>query len=179
MAKARAIARMQLPREIEEGRAMALVTCKECKQQISSDAASCPGCGKKQRRTSVVTWIVTVIVVLGMIGHFAGSSSNGGGYVAPANPASNMTLDWRWHSGGFGVVMVADFTVTNKNAFDVKDIEVTCKSYGASGTSLGSVDHTIYDVVKAGKTRKFKDVNVGFINSQASKANCEVTDVKQ
>ncbi|HEU5296701.1 MAG TPA: hypothetical protein VFU71_18105 [Burkholderiaceae bacterium] len=43
---------------------MALVACQECKKQISSQAKTCPLCGAKQRRTSVVTWLVLGLIVI-------------------------------------------------------------------------------------------------------------------
>ena len=43
---------------------MALVACKQCKAQISSDAAVCPQCGAKQNRTSPLIWVVVAVVVL-------------------------------------------------------------------------------------------------------------------
>jgi len=42
---------------------MGLVTCRECKKQISSSAKTCPQCGAKQRRTSWVTWSILVLIV--------------------------------------------------------------------------------------------------------------------
>lgn len=47
---------------------MALIKCKECGKEISSQAESCPNCGrKKPRPTSVVTWIIAGILVCGVI----------------------------------------------------------------------------------------------------------------
>lgn len=44
---------------------MALVTCKECKNEISDSAAVCPQCGAKpQQKTSIVTWIVGAILLV-------------------------------------------------------------------------------------------------------------------
>ena len=50
---------------------MALITCKECKQQVSDGASACPHCGAKvKKKTSAFTWIVTAIlgfIVIGMV----------------------------------------------------------------------------------------------------------------
>lgn len=43
---------------------MGLKTCKECGGQISSSATACPHCGRKIRRTSLVTWIVTIFLAV-------------------------------------------------------------------------------------------------------------------
>lgn len=41
---------------------MTLITCKECKHQISSTAAACPHCGAKRKpQTSAVTWLVAIV----------------------------------------------------------------------------------------------------------------------
>ena len=44
---------------------MALVKCKECGEQVSTSAKSCPKCGAKvPKRTSAVTWVALVFVLL-------------------------------------------------------------------------------------------------------------------
>jgi len=44
---------------------MALVKCKECGQQVSNKAKTCPQCGAPMpKRTSRVTWMVTVLLGL-------------------------------------------------------------------------------------------------------------------
>lgn len=48
---------------------MALVKCKECGKEISSQAVACPGCGRsKGKPTSAVTWIVAGIFAIGVVG---------------------------------------------------------------------------------------------------------------
>lgn len=43
---------------------MALVKCKECGEEISKKADSCPKCGaKKPKKTSLFTWIATLFIV--------------------------------------------------------------------------------------------------------------------
>lgn len=42
---------------------MAMTKCKECGEKISTKAESCPNCGAKApKKTSALTWIVTVII---------------------------------------------------------------------------------------------------------------------
>lgn len=44
---------------------MALVTCKECGNKVSTKAKLCPSCGAKvKKQTSLVTWLVFVVLVL-------------------------------------------------------------------------------------------------------------------
>lgn len=48
---------------------MALVKCKECGEQVSTKAKTCPSCGAKApKRTSLVTWLVLVIIIVGAWG---------------------------------------------------------------------------------------------------------------
>lgn len=47
---------------------MALRKCKDCGKEISKRADSCPHCGAPIRKTSLFTWIVTIIIGLVIIG---------------------------------------------------------------------------------------------------------------
>lgn len=84
------------------------------------------------------------------------------------------SLEFTWGSGGFGNVMIADLTISNRGTKEIKDITITCVFSGASGTVLGSTTKTIYDVVPANETRTFARFNMGFINSQAKRAGCSI-----
>jgi Domain of unknown function (DUF4352) len=51
---------------------MALIKCKECGQEVSKKAGSCPKCGAPiKKKTSLITWIVAIIIVLWVIGYIA------------------------------------------------------------------------------------------------------------
>jgi len=54
---------------------MALITCHECKQQISSEAKVCPQCGAKPKKSIGIGGIVLVAIV----GVLAYSCAGGGG----------------------------------------------------------------------------------------------------
>ena len=43
---------------------MALVSCRECGQQISSEAATCPHCGTPQHRGRVMLMLVGAALIL-------------------------------------------------------------------------------------------------------------------
>jgi len=48
---------------------MALIKCKECGHQISNKAKTCSNCGVPlPKRTSVLTWLVTILIGLGVFG---------------------------------------------------------------------------------------------------------------
>ena len=72
--------------------------------------------------------------------------------------------------------MEADFTITNSSPYEIKDIEIKCIHYAKSGTRLDSNTRTIYDVIKAGETKKFQNLNMGFIHSQAESSAAVIQD---
>ena len=107
---------------------------------------------------------------------------------APASPAhitpnlkqealANIKLDSSATREGFGNVMVADLTVTNKSTVNVKDLEITCDYFGPSGTQIDRNTRILYEVVKAGKARSFPDFNMGFVHTQAARYSCSITDL--
>ena len=59
-----------------------------------------------------------------------------------------------WKKGGFDNVMIATFTFQNTNAFDVKDVEVTCEHFANSGTFIDRNVRTIYEVIKAKSSKR-------------------------
>lgn len=74
--------------------------------------------------------------------------------------------------------MMLNFTIVNTNAFEIKDIEVTCKEFGNSGTLIDRNVRVVYETVKAKGSKRMRNFNMGFIRSQATKASCSVTDFK-
>jgi hypothetical protein len=95
------------------------------------------------------------------------------------SPKDYLTLDFNWSRGGFDNVMVGNFTIKSTLQFDVHDIVIACETSGASGTKLSSASQVIYDVVPAKATKRFSNVNLGFINSQSVNANCRLVSVRQ
>jgi hypothetical protein len=84
--------------------------------------------------------------------------------------------DWEWGKDTFDTVMLASFVITNNSCWDIKDIDIRCSHVGPSGTVINSSVRTIYDVVPAHGSRVFKDINMGFIHSQASKSRARILD---
>jgi hypothetical protein len=82
-----------------------------------------------------------------------------------------------WYKGGLGMVMLLNGTVVNKSDHAVKDIEVTCKIFGRSGTYIDRNVNLLYDIVPARGKRRFNDLNMGLLNDQAAQAQCSVTDL--
>jgi hypothetical protein len=76
--------------------------------------------------------------------------------------------------GGFGNVAIASFSIRNDNAFDVKDVVIRCEFDGASGTKIGELRSTIYQVVKARSSKRMEDFNLGTVHSQVARGGCDV-----
>lgn len=79
-------------------------------------------------------------------------------------------IDFQWGKEGFGSIMEASFTIRNSGATDVKDIEIECTHFAPSGTKIDSNTRTIFEVIKAGESRTFTKLNMGFIHNQADKS---------
>jgi len=90
--------------------------------------------------------------------------------------ANNIKVkSWSVRLGGYDNILIIDrLTLTNQNHFPVKDILINVKSYAASGTLLNSKDYTIYDIIPANKSKTFRDINLGFVDSQGRKSNIEI-----
>lgn len=85
----------------------------------------------------------------------------------------------QWSKGAGGVVAEADFRIQNTAPKIVmRDITIACNWTAPSGTIVSTKRHTIYDVVKAGGTRSFANVNLGFIDPQASRMGCSIVSAK-
>ena len=80
-----------------------------------------------------------------------------------------------WSEGGFGSVALLDLTITSPTP--IKDVELTCHAYAPSGTELGQNVKTIYEIVKS--KRRFREFNLGFINSQTQRIGCGISDFKR
>ena len=49
---------------------MALIKCKECGQQVSTDAKTCPHCGTRSVTSSKLSMLLGILVLLGIIANF-------------------------------------------------------------------------------------------------------------
>lgn len=155
----------------------ALIKCKACAKEISKNAKACPNCGEElPKKTTLTTWFVTAII--GFIALGAILPDNGTSYSTPAQPRleNGIAIEkLSWRKGGFDTVAVADFVIKNNNTAPVKDIQVTCEAVAASGTVLGTVKETVYETIAPQKTKRVRDLNMGFIHSQTKSIGCRVT----
>lgn len=156
-----------------------MVKCKACGAEISKNAKVCPHCGEPApKRTSLAAWLLLGIIVLIGIGASNSTDASSSAPLTPKEEAQSQVQleNFEWTTGGFGNVMMADFKIKNDSKYLVKDIEITCTHTAKSGTVIDSNKRVIYDSVEAGATKKIKDFNMGFINSQANQSSCEITD---
>lgn len=145
---------------------------------------------KEKPRTSCLTWLVAILAIPFVIG-FIIVQSKGGLSGDPSRPSPRQQaraakdqalaaleiVDWKWSKEkGFGNVMEATFKIRNKGAVDVKDIEIECVHTAPSGTVIDSNKRTIFEIIKAGETREFKDFNMGFIHSQVKSSSARIKD---
>ncbi len=89
-----------------------------------------------------------------------------------------LKLDYRSRKVGFGSVLEIDITVKNTSVYAVKDIEVACNLFGNSGTPVGEVRQTIYELVTGETTTKFPQVNFGLVEKHAQRVNCRIENAK-
>ena len=82
-----------------------------------------------------------------------------------------------WRAGGFGTVLMLDFSVANQGGVDVKDIQITCSMIGGSGTTIARTTKTVYTIFKANSSQEFLNFNMGFLRSQTENVRCEITDL--
>jgi len=88
--------------------------------------------------------------------------------------AKQLELTLSWDHSGFGAVMLANFTITNRSDQDVKDIQLRCDCFSKTDVKLQSIKRTIYDFVPSKTTSQFEKVNMGFVNSQVEKVGCAI-----
>jgi RNA polymerase subunit RPABC4/transcription elongation factor Spt4 len=166
---------------------MALKPCRQCGKELSTEAEACPHCGAKVRKpTSVLTWIgaiILAIIVFNVLTAVVPDSSGPSTYEierqAKAAALASVKIEkYSWQKGGFDNILLANFTLRNTGTRDVKDIEVTCTSYGNSGTRIDSNERVIYETIKAGKTHRLREFNMGFQHTQTARAGCEVTGLE-
>lgn len=161
---------------------MTLGTCAECGHRASSKAAACPACGAPQKaKTSLTTWLVAILLGLGVIGAMSGDRTVQASIESDDPEAAALvttSLDFSWKKAGFGNIMTADFIVTNAGQRAVKDLDVSCDHFAASGTRIDSSKRTLFHSVAAGETKRFPGFNMGFVDPQSTSSRCRITRVR-
>ena len=80
----------------------------------------------------------------------------------------NRRMDWFW------TIWMLDITIKNNSSFDYKDISITQTYYSKSKTEIWSKNHDILDIIPSWKTKTFKNINMWFVNSQASSSSTKI-----
>ena len=172
---------------------MAIAKCRECGTEVSDQAKTCPKCGvsKPVKKTSALTLIVTGLFCFVALSMCMSAVNNNppapSGSSETSSPApqldpreeaqNNLSLEkFSWYKGGFDSVMMINATIKNNGKRDVKDITIECIHSSNSGTRIDSNKKTVFELVKAGGSKRIKDFSMGFIHSQAASSNCSITD---
>lgn len=163
---------------------MAIIKCKDCGSEISSNAKNCPNCGNPvPKKTSWMIWAVLglfVFIMIGAINNNVNTTTQTQNTLTPKEEAlSKLTIeDFDADKGGFGNVLIANFKIKNASKYTVKDIEVVCDSYANSGTKIDTNKRTIYEAIKPNETKKIKHFNMGFLHNQATETGCIINDIQ-
>lgn len=136
--------------------------------------------GKSEKHGAAVNWRWLLLIPAAATGLSIWAASRGDTPTPrPNNPtpadipaADSLATSFDWRR--VGSTARIDVVVKNENSFDVKDMAVHCRFSGKSGTEISSKAYVIFDVVAAGKTRKFPDLNLGSISDQVAKASCRI-----
>ena len=88
-------------------------------------------------------------------------------YKGPCTGNLNV-VKFTWHKDGFESVCFLDsITIKNNSSSRCKDLMCFADFYGSSGTRIGAVSFIIYDSIPPGKTKTFRNINVGLLPSPA------------
>ncbi|WP_315835114.1 hypothetical protein [Bradyrhizobium prioriisuperbiae] len=98
---------------------------------------------------------------------------------AVADPANVKVVKQVFKKGSYNKIGIADITISNDNAFAVKDIKVRCVFTTKSTGKVTEIQQTIAGPLKAKTEHTFKKISFGFVDTQAADGACEVRDVTQ
>jgi hypothetical protein len=165
---------------------MSLINCKECNQEVSSKAESCPKCGARIARPPMgcgaklvlLFFIFVAIIVIWIFGDGGPADRAVQLYSAQEEALSGLSIkDYSWGKSRFGNGVALDITIQNNGKQDVKDVEVECRGYSKTHTLIDSNKKVIYENIPAGKSISKKKFNMGYVLSEVDNINCKITDV--
>ncbi len=89
-------------------------------------------------------------------------------------------IDFDPRPSGFGTVLILKYIkIKNNGNTDIKDFIIQCDTKGKSGTKIDSnITKIIYEIIPAGKTKTFRNINMGFMSSQTNVVVCGVGETK-
>jgi hypothetical protein len=75
-------------------------------------------------------------------------------------------------------IMELSVTIKNNSEYTLKDFVIDCEHSGPSGTVMDSNRREIFEIVEAGKSKRIRNFNMGFINSQSTSTACIIKRAK-
>lgn len=90
------------------------------------------------------------------------------------NPENHVDVDFSWHKGGFGSVALATIKFNNKSLRTCVNPTVLVTFFSDNGTILSTRKEAVYVTIPPGKRKKSDELNLGFVNKQASRARAEL-----
>ncbi|MES3020436.1 MAG: hypothetical protein V4857_02510 [Pseudomonadota bacterium] len=146
------------------------ITCSSCGAAVHRNAQVC-ACGVKAKRIRPLwKWLVGGGLAIVIINILAPTSTP----QPQADPATEVTLAYDWRAKAGGMVMEADFTIKNETANAIKDVQILCTHFSKSKTRIDSNATTIYQVIAPQENHIARNVNMGFIHTQAVTTSCRV-----
>ncbi len=92
-----------------------------------------------------------------------------------ANPVAYVKLiKQSWYLGGFGRIGIHKVTIRNNNKFTIKNIGLMFTYYSGGRDKCGLATYVIKDKIPANSSKTFREINTGFIDSQAKGCNAEI-----
>lgn len=92
------------------------------------------------------------------------------------NPEEHVKVDLNWEKGGFGSVALASFVFKNESLRTCINPSLIVTFYSDNGTVISSKKADVYLTIPPGKRRKSEQLNLGFINRQATRAGSKMVD---
>jgi hypothetical protein len=164
------------------------IECKKCKKSTKNSSFTCQHCGAIRVRLKPLHWVGIILAVLIFIGQLSSTDKP-----KPINllPTTNVAriptkmemfdkiqLDFSWEKGGFGSIMMANFTIKNTSQLNIKDVSIKCDHYSKSKTKIDSNTRDVFEIFEANSERYFSDFNMGLMHSQVSSSSCYIKDFK-
>jgi len=116
---------------------MALISCPECKNEISSEAEACPKCGYSQKKHAdtkqnvgcgtgclVVVILSVIVLIVVSLSNDSGSSSSSGSGGSRSSSSSSYTVDLNAKVTYPG----SQFVIQNNDSFDWTNVELGVNS---------------------------------------------------
>ena len=163
-----------------------MMTCRTCGANIAKSAKTCPHCGAKRKKHTVLGTILTVLGVLLIIGALGGNPDNAGssGSAAESNAAKADDIFYA-ESGGklaleqepvivngqYGNLSV-DGAIVNEAGTDLTYVQITFALYDSEGAQVGSAVANINNLAE-GVVWKYSAVPLTMETFESS----ELTDI--